>query len=104
DRGYSTNPLVHSFANTAKQYGINKDIIEPFFNSMRTDIDPPKVFSATEYQRYIIGSAEVVGLMCLRVFTDGNDAIYNQLAKGASHLGAAYQKVNFLRDFGDDYR
>lgn len=103
ERGYSVNPIVHSFAKTAKQYRIDQDLIAPFFASMRIDIDPPKAFTTEQYQRYIVGSAEVVGLMCLRVFTDGDQEHYERLKVGASRLGAAYQKVNFLRDMADDY-
>lgn len=102
-RGYSSNPLVHSFAKTADIYHIDKSLIHPFFDSMRTDVDPPQTFTDQAYRRYIYGSAEVVGLMCLKVFASGNKDTYNQLQTGASHLGAAYQKVNFLRDVADDY-
>lgn len=99
---YSTNPIVHSFALTAKEYSINRDLISPFFESMRVDITK-KSFNLEEYKRYIYGSAEVVGLMCLRIFVDGNEPNYKKLKKGASALGSAYQKVNFLRDIKDDH-
>jgi len=97
---YSTNPIVHAFALTARQYDIDASLIEPFFESMRMDITP-KVFDQQLYDTYIYGSAEVVGLMCLKVFTD-NASLYSQLEKGAGKLGAAYQKINFLRDIAAD--
>lgn len=101
--GYSTNPIVHAFALTAKQYGIDKTLIAPFFHSMRLDLTPQK-YSPKDYEAYIHGSAEVVGLMCLRVFCDGDTKQYDQLRDGAAALGAAYQKVNFLRDMAADYK
>ena len=100
---YSTNPIVHAFAKTAATYGIDKQLIEPFFSSMRMDLHPQS-YSDKDYKKYIHGSAEVVGLMCLHVFVDGNDAEYKKLADGAAALGSAYQKVNFLRDMAADYR
>lgn len=102
-RGYSENPIIHAFADTARTYAIERAIIEPFFSSMRFDLSPAKNLSAAEYQRYIYGSAEVIGLMCLRVFTAGNNEQYESLKDGARSLGAAYQKVNFLRDMKSDY-
>jgi len=98
--GYSTNPIVHAFATTARQYGIGTGLLTPFFNSMRMDITP-KQFDQTLYEAYIYGSAEVVGLMCLKVFTN-DAALYKKLEAGASSLGAAYQKINFLRDIAAD--
>lgn len=100
--GYSTNPIVHSFALTAVKYGITKQLIEPFFASMRMDLAPVE-YGQAEYERYIYGSAEVVGLMCLRVFCKGDDTQYASLAESARALGSAYQKVNFLRDITSDY-
>lgn len=99
---YSTNPIVHAFAKTAVKYGIDASLIQPFFNSMRMDLHP-KTYTDDSYESYIYGSAEVVGLMCLRVFTDGDTKLYDDLMDGASALGAAYQKVNFLRDMAADY-
>jgi len=98
--GYSTNPIVQAFIITAKTYNIGPSLITPFFKSMRMDITP-KPFNQERYEAYIYGSAEVVGLMCLKVFT-ADDKVYQKLEKGASHLGAAYQKVNFLRDIAAD--
>lgn len=100
---YSTNPIVHSFALTAVSYGIEKDLITPFFESMRTDLTA-KTFSKKAYKTYIYGSAEVIGLMCLKVFCEQDDNLYASLEKGASALGAAYQKVNFLRDIASDHQ
>lgn len=98
--GYSTNPIIHAFAATARRYKINDSLITPFFESMRMDLSPQS-FDQKSYETYIYGSAEVVGLMCLKVFT--NDAkLYTALEPGAKHLGAAYQKVNFLRDIAAD--
>lgn len=101
-RGFSTNPIVQAFAATASKYGIDQHIIAPFFDSMRLDLQP-QVYDAELLQTYIYGSAEVVGLMCLKVFCNGDDELYKDLAPGAKRLGAAYQKVNFLRDIADDY-
>lgn len=99
-RGYSPHPIVHSFALTAREFHIGQDLIRPFFKSMRMDLVPQK-YTGKTYSSYIEGSAEVVGLMCLKVFT-ADSALYKKLEKGARHLGAAYQKVNFLRDIHAD--
>jgi len=98
--GYSINPIIHAFVTTARQFSIGSDLLTPFFKSMRMDITP-KTFDQKLYETYIYGSAEVVGLMCLKVFTNDTQA-YEQLEYGAKHLGAAYQKVNFLRDIAAD--
>jgi phytoene/squalene synthetase len=98
--GYSGNPIVHAFALTAQTYHIPQALIKPFFHSMRSDLTP-KTFDQKAYEAYIYGSAEVVGLMCLKVFTNASP-LYDQLESGASALGAAYQKVNFLRDIRSD--
>ena len=98
---YSTNPIIHAFAVTAQKYGITKHLIDPFFDSMRMDLTD-KVFDEEAFATYIYGSAAVVGLMCLKVFVDGNEKRYDELAPGAMRLGNAYQKVNFLRDIGAD--
>lgn len=102
ERGFSTNPVVHAFQLTANTYGISKTLIRPFFASMRVDIAPPKHFTQKAYETYIYGSAEVVGLMCLKVFVGGDAKQYSVLKTGASRLGSAFQKVNFLRDFAAD--
>jgi phytoene synthase len=102
--GYSTNVIVHAFARTARAAGIGADLTAPFFDSMRTDITRTTHDEAS-FAAYVYGSAEVVGLMCLRVFLLGEpdaDARYARLAPAARALGAAFQKVNFLRDLADD--
>lgn len=103
EAGYSTNPVIHAYAQTARRYGIGRPLIGPFFASMRMDLSP-QTYSTDQYGAYIHGSAEVVGLMCLRVFCGGDDKRYGQLKAGAAALGSAYQKVNFLRDMAADYR
>lgn len=102
NQGYSTNPIIHAFALTARKYGIERELISPFFASMRMDMATVEYDEPT-YRRYIYGSAEVVGLMCLKVFVEGDATQYERLRTGAAHLGAAYQKVNFLRDLKADY-
>jgi phytoene/squalene synthetase len=101
EEGISTNPVLHAFQLAANQFGIGKDLIEPFFQSMEEDLDT-SAHSAESYSEYIYGSAEVVGLMCLKVFCNGDDAQYNHLVPFARSLGAAFQKVNFLRDIRSD--
>lgn len=98
---YSTNPIIHAFVTTATQNDITKELIKPFFHSMRMDLSK-RSYSPDEYHEYIYGSAEVIGLMCLKVFTKNKQSSAN-LEKGAQALGSAYQKINFLRDFADDY-
>jgi phytoene synthase len=99
--GFSPNPLVHAFVTTARQYGIDTSLIAPFFKSMRMDLTP-QTYIQSLYETYIHGSAEVIGLMCLKVFCD-HDSKYKTLETGAKALGAAYQKVNFLRDMKADF-
>jgi phytoene/squalene synthetase len=101
--GFDVNPIVHAFALTARQYEIPDGLIRPFFASMRMDL-PSSKYSQHQYQEYIYGSAEVVGLMCLRVFCNNDTVQYNNLEKGARALGSAYQKINFLRDLLADYK
>ena len=103
-RGYSTNLVVHAFAATARQYGIDSSLIAPFFASMRRDLDPAP-FTADSVAEYIFGSAEVIGLMCLRCFVHWSPRAASELEAledGARHLGAAFQKINFLRDLSCD--
>jgi phytoene/squalene synthetase len=104
--GYSANPVVHAFARTAAGCGIGAELVDPFFESMATDLTTT-VHTRRSYDRYVYGSAEVVGLMCLRVFLEGSGPAaardYERLAPGARHLGAAFQKLNFLRDLAEDY-
>jgi 15-cis-phytoene synthase len=99
-RRYSTNVIVHAFMVTATEKGIAAELIRPFFASMRTDIQK-KTYTQKQYETYIYGSAEVVGLMCLKVFVGQKE--YEKLKGGAAALGAAFQKINFLRDIRDDY-
>ncbi len=102
---FSTNLVVHAFAKTATETGFARGIIEPFFASMRMDLWPRK-HSPESFQKYVYGSAEVVGLMCLHAFVKESDLSrenYNQLVKSARALGAAFQKVNFLRDLAADF-
>jgi phytoene synthase len=104
DEGYSANLVVHAFAHTARHASIEPEIISPFFESMRMDLSQ-KQHDAASFERYVYGSAEVVGLMCLRVFVVGHEFTPEQhatLEKGARALGAAFQKVNFLRDLRAD--
>lgn len=101
---FSAEPILHAFAITASQFQINKELIKPFFDSMRMDVIPPKRYSREAYELYIHGSAEVVGLMCLKVFVNNDIAQYEALSAGASALGSAFQKVNFLRDLQADWQ
>lgn len=101
ESGYSTNPIVHAFGQTAREYDITSELIAPFFESMRTDLTR-RTYDQEGYERYIYGSAEVIGLMCLRVFCSPQQ--YEVLKDGACALGSAYQKVNFLRDMAADYK
>jgi 15-cis-phytoene synthase len=102
DRGISLNPILHSFQLTVNQYNIDHDLIHAFFNSMEMDLEQTR-YNHETYNEYIYGSAEVVGLMCLYVFLEGNKAQYEKLKPSARSLGAAFQKVNFLRDVKADY-
>jgi 15-cis-phytoene synthase len=103
ERGISLNPVLHSFQITVNKYGIEKDLIEAFFKSMELDLSKAQ-YDADGYAEYIYGSAEVVGLMCLYVFCQGDKVIYEKLKPSAQSLGAAFQKVNFLRDVKADYQ
>jgi phytoene/squalene synthetase len=98
----SLNPVLHSFQETVHKYNIDRELIDTFMRSMEMDLLKTE-HNEQSYQEYILGSAEVVGLMCLRVFTNGDDMEYNKLKPAAMKLGAAFQKVNFLRDLKQDY-
>jgi len=102
---HSSNLVVHAFGVTADVVGIEADLVDPFFAAMRTDLQATE-HDAASLERYIYGSAEVVGLMCLRAFLAGEPSgpTYDDLASGARHLGAAFQKINFLRDLAEDFR
>jgi phytoene synthase len=102
---FSTNLVVHAFAKTANETGFARGIIEPFFASMRMDLWPRK-HTPESFEKYVYGSAEVVGLMCLHAFIKESDFTpedYKQIVKSARALGAAFQKVNFLRDLSADF-
>ena len=102
-KGISLNPILHSFQLTVNKYNIDLALVEAFFKSMEFDLDKAS-YDANGYAEYIYGSAEVVGLMCLFVFCDGNREEYEKLKPSAQSLGAAFQKVNFLRDVKADYQ
>lgn len=101
DNGISLNPILHSFQLTVNKYHIDKNLIEAFFYSMELDLDKSK-YDKSGYEKYIYGSAQAVGLMCLYVFCEGEKGIYKSLEPYACALGAAFQKVNFLRDAKTD--
>lgn len=101
--GISTNPVLNAFQHTVSKYAIPDDLIGAFMGSMEKDLTQKEYASVEEYNQYIYGSADVVGLMCLRVFVGGNDQQYEALRRGAMRLGSAFQKINFLRDLKDDY-
>lgn len=101
ERKISLNPILNSFQETVNHFHIGHDLIEAFFKSMESDLDQNS-YDEQGYKDYIYGSAEVVGLMCLHVFCEGNQAEYNDLKPYARSLGAAFQKVNFLRDVKAD--
>jgi phytoene/squalene synthetase len=100
--GISLNPIINSFQHTVKQYNITDDLVQAFLRSMKLDLIKSTYNTQAEYEDYIYGSADVVGLMCLRVFVKGNNQKYEQLKNEAMSLGSAFQKVNFLRDLKDD--
>jgi phytoene synthase len=99
--GISLNPILNSFQQTVKQYNITDDLIQSFLKSMKLDLIKSD-YNKEEIEDYIYGSADVVGLMCLKVFVSGNDSKYEKLKMEAMRLGSAFQKVNFLRDLKDD--
>ena len=102
DNKISLNPILNSFQSTVNKYSIPKDLIISFLDSMRMDLYKKDYESIDEYKKYIYGSADVVGLMCLKVFVGGSSEMYNNLSPYAISLGSAFQKVNFLRDLKDD--
>ena len=99
----SMNPIVNSFQQVVHQYNISHGLIDAFLQSMKMDLENIN-YSKENYEQYILGSAEVVGLMCLHVFTEGDMKLYQELKPYAMKLGAAFQKVNFLRDMKADYQ
>ncbi len=102
ERGISLNPILHSFQMTVNQYGIDHALIDAFLDSMELDLGK-HTYDRAGYETYIYGSAEVVGLMCLYIFCEGNQAQYDALKPAAKSLGSAFQKVNFLRDVKADF-
>ncbi len=102
ERKISLNPILNSFQQTVNKYSIDHQLIEAFFQSMEMDLHRQS-YDTKGYNQYIYGSAEVVGLMCLYVFCEGNKEQYTKLESSARSLGAAFQKVNFLRDIKADY-
>lgn len=100
--GISLNPVLNSFQEVVNTFNIDHDLIHKFLASMKMDLEEC-VYSDKEYELYILGSAEVVGLMCLKVFCEGDNEQYERLKSPAKKLGAAFQKINFLRDFKTDY-
>ncbi|MEE4214090.1 MAG: phytoene/squalene synthase family protein [Bacteroidales bacterium] len=101
ERGLGTNPVLHSFQWAVNEYGIGRDLIQSFFDSMLMDLQPSRHDNST-YKQYIFGSAEVVGLMCLQIFYRDEPEKFEELKKYARKLGEAFQKVNFLRDIQSD--
>lgn len=102
DRGICLNPILNSFQLAVNKYKIDRELIETFLHSMEMDLTKQN-YNQDMYEKYILGSAEVVGLMCLRVFCEGNEEQYQSLKNPAMRLGSAFQKINFLRDLHADY-
>ncbi|MFZ1688400.1 MAG: phytoene/squalene synthase family protein [Flavobacteriales bacterium] len=103
EEGISLNPILHSFQSTVRKYAIDRDSIGAFLRSMAMDLEQQR-HDRRSFEEYILGSAEVVGLMCLRVFCEGDDAEFQRLKPPAMRLGAAFQKINFLRDMRHDHQ
>ncbi|MEO0059717.1 MAG: All-trans-phytoene synthase [Bacteroidota bacterium] len=99
----SLNPILNSFQHTVHKYKIPQNLIDAFMKSMKLDLSKKEYTTREEYNEYIFGSADVVGLMCLKVFVNGNNDLYDQLKSSAMRLGSAFQKVNFLRDLKADF-
>ncbi|RZW39890.1 MAG: phytoene/squalene synthase family protein [Flavobacteriaceae bacterium] len=99
----SLNPILNSFQHTFHKYSIDKHLVDSFLNSMKLDLYKKDYLTEQEFKDYIYGSADVVGLMCLKVFVKGDENKFNELKDSAMHLGSAFQKVNFLRDLKADY-
>lgn len=98
----SINPILNAFQKIVHLYNIKIEYIDTFFNSMEMDLNDVQ-YDKKKYEKYILGSAEVVGLMCLQIFTDNNNTLFEKLKPYSMHLGAAFQKINFLRDLKDDF-
>lgn len=104
EEGISLNPILNSFQETVNRFKIDRKLIDTFLNSMEMDLEPERDYDQRAYEEYILGSAEVVGLMCLKVFCYGHEAQYQALKPQAMKLGSAFQKINFLRDLNADYQ
>jgi phytoene/squalene synthetase len=102
ERKISVNPVIHSFQAIVNEYKIDISLVDQFLKSMEQDLSDIK-YSNDAYDEYIVGSAEVVGLMCLKIFVNGDQKLYDELEESARRLGAAFQKVNFLRDVKADF-
>jgi phytoene/squalene synthetase len=103
EMGISLNPILNSFQQTVNKYNIPDEMVQAFLKSMKADLHKTVYETKEEYDAYIYGSADVVGLMCLKVFVNGDDVQFDLLKDAAMRLGSAFQKVNFLRDLKDDY-
>lgn len=103
EKGISLNPILHSFCVTQREKNIPQHLVDAFLHSMKMDLGEIKDLNDEKYKEYIYGSAEVVGLMCLQVFVNGNSEEYEKLKPYAQSLGAAFQKINFLRDINADF-
>tara|TARA_B110001454_G_scaffold215991_1_gene238415 strand:- start:264 stop:1106 length:843 start_codon:yes stop_codon:yes gene_type:complete len=103
NQGISLNPILNSFQQTVNKYNILDEMVAAFLKSMKADLYKTEYQTKAEYDAYIYGSADVVGLMCLKVFVNGDEKMYEELKDAAMRLGSAFQKVNFLRDLKDDY-
>ena len=103
NRKISINPILNSFQKTVNKYKIDIKLIEAFLRSMRWDLNKKSYSNKNDYEEYIYGSADSVGLMCLKIFVKGDDILYEDLKKYAMALGSAFQKVNFLRDINTDF-
>lgn len=101
-RGISLNPILNAFQETVNKYNIQHELIDQFLYSMEMDLEPTE-YSEEKYKEYILGSAEVVGLMCLKIFVSGDEKQYEELKPYAMKLGSAFQKINFLRDLKADF-
>jgi phytoene/squalene synthetase len=103
DKGISLNPILNSFQWSVNTYRIPRELIDTFLSSMEMDLEKHE-YDKDKYELYILGSAEVVGLMCLKIFVRGNEEEYERLKPLAMKLGSAFQKINFLRDLKADYQ
>jgi phytoene/squalene synthetase len=102
-QGISLNPILNSFQWAVNKYQIPHELVETFLESMKMDLNK-QAYDEEQYKKYILGSAEVVGLMCLKIFVDGDNTEYERLKPAAMKLGSAFQKINFLRDLNADYK